>query len=152
MSNDDSDSSFPDIDQETINGEGDSETDEEENPFTQPNNGGQDYSGDEIPTWKLVIGLAGFIFGLFLSITFSLNGNGEMGLIILVSTFIAPFVLTKGGRDILKEMSEEIEKSNQRQDDSSGVKSNRICSDCGWQNPQSNNFCHDCGIKLTEEG
>lgn len=39
------------------------------------------------------------------------------------------------------------QQSQQQQEvSSSGPK--RVCSECGWQNPQGNNFCHDCGSEL----
>jgi predicted ATP-dependent serine protease len=107
---------------------------------------------NEIPKWKLFGGIGGGVLAIILSILFSLSGNPGWGLIFLSLPIVAPLVLTEGGREFLKTVQEEIQDGNQVQQNSTQSKPKRICSDCGWQNPQENSYCHDCGSELGNSG
>jgi len=102
----------------------------------------------EVPKWKVFGGIIGIVLSLVLSIIFSLNGNPGWGMIFLSLPIIGPLVLTESGREFLKTVQEEMNDKNQVQQKSTQSKPKRICSDCGWQNPQENSYCHDCGSEL----
>lgn len=107
---------------------------------------------EEIPDWKLYGGIIGGSLSVVLSYYFIFTGHPGWGAIFLSLPIIVPLVLTEGGREFLKtvqeEMQEGMEEGNQAQQSSAQSKPKRICSECGWQNPQENTFCHDCGSKL----
>jgi len=107
---------------------------------------------DDIPNWKLYGGIGGGVLAIILSMVFFSSGNTGLGLIFLSLPIIGPLVLTEGGREILKEMQEEMEDENQIQKKSTQSKPKRICSECGWQNPQENSYCNDCGSELSNSG
>jgi ribosomal protein L40E len=54
---------------------------------------------------------------------------------------------TESGKEFREEVQENMDEAQQQQASSSS-QPKRICSECGWQNPQSNNYCHDCGSEL----
>lgn len=107
---------------------------------------------EEVPKWKAFGGIIGIILAVVLSIMFSLSGNPALGAIFLSLPIIVPLVLTESGREFLRTVQEEMNDKNQVQQKSTQSKPKRICSDCGWQNPQENSYCHDCGSELGNSG
>ncbi|QAU12509.1 hypothetical protein EKH57_07110 [Halorubrum sp. BOL3-1] len=107
---------------------------------------------ENVPKWKVFGGIIGIVLSLFFSIIFLLDGHLGLSGIFMMLPVILPLILTETGRHFLKTLSEELEELDQTQHKSTQSKPKRICSDCGWQNPQENSFCHDCGSKLGKSG
>lgn len=108
---------------------------------------------DDPKRYVFILG-GGFIMGM-LGLLLLQSGGGFV-MMGALGLFIASAFLTKPGIDFMESMGEVIEAmddSEQQQQSVSASKSSeskRICSECGWQNPQSNNYCHDCGSKMAE--
>lgn len=45
----------------------------------------------------------------------------------------------------------EVSRLQERSADEDSSGKEKICPNCGWQNPQRNNYCHDCGQNLIEQ-
>lgn len=106
----------------------------------------------EVPKKKVFGIIIGGVLGSILSISLLLSGHTGWGLILLSLPIIVPLVLTENGREFMKLVHEEIQEGNQSQKKTTRSKPKRICSSCGWQNPQENSFCHDCGSELGKSG
>jgi hypothetical protein len=96
--------------------------------------------------YAIIIG-APIIFGLIGTIILQDLAGGFV--FIGGLTFICfSIFMTKPGVQFLKNMEEDMGNNQQQQQKPSRSKPKRICSKCGWQNPESNNYCHDCGAEL----
>ena len=126
-----------------INNEGDQEKDEKPDEVLDASNRDVD---NEMSVQKAIAIIVGSLFTLGLVLGFISSGNGiAAGFTLIVAAGIW-MIFTEEGREAWNDIQEKSQQ--QQQTDSSRSKPKRICSECGWQNPQRNNYCNDCGAEL----
>lgn len=103
---------------------------------------------EEVSQWKIAIVTGGLILVNLIALPLLLSGDATTAFVILVGGVFAVGMMTETGRSMVSEALEEMENQNQEQASSD---ENRVCSNCGWQNPNENNYCHDCGEKLSSD-
>ena len=94
--------------------------------------------------------LGGIIFGL-------MAAPGEFSSTFLSGVILAGTVgwlgFTRTGATFWKGTMKIIKGASQQQEQKpSSSEPTRICSNCGWRNPEENNYCHDCGKELDRDG
>lgn len=104
---------------------------------------------EELPQWKIWTAIASLAVVVVLGFGLLATGNTGASFLVFAAPFIGTLLLTKGGREFLRDIQEEMENGNQQQQATSGNESKKVCPDCGWQNPKEGNFCHDCGSELS---
>lgn len=112
---------------------------------------GKDVEPEELsPEGKRSAWLVGGTFLIFGMIGAAANPTEPVTGFFVVGIFfagIAWLVGTASGRELMKEISDNMDQQQQQQSTGSS-EAKRICSECGWQNPKINNYCHDCGALL----
>ena len=123
---------------------------EERNKETKNKIADGNESEKEVSQRKVWAVLAGIGIMELIGFGLLINGNPGLSMIIVFAPFVVLLLLTEDGRELLRNLPELIEEYQQHQSSQSRPK--RICSSCGWQNPQENNFCHDCGSEFGKAG
>jgi hypothetical protein len=105
---------------------------------------------DKFLAWEVIAGIIGIVLIYILSLGVILSGNLVLGVSILVVDIAIP-LLTKTGRELmiaLWSVTKELLELSLSEQTAGQSASERICSNCGWKNPEDNSYCHDCGIEL----